>query len=77
MVSGAALAIEDAVVLAEEVTRHDDLAGALSAYEERRLDRARTLVATSLELARCELEGRRDEFGALMGKGHAAMAAPI
>ncbi|MET0425971.1 MAG: FAD-dependent monooxygenase [Actinoplanes sp.] len=77
MVSGAALAIEDAVVLVDEVTRHDDLETAFTAYELRRRDRARALVETSLEIGRRERAGRHHEVHQLMGLGHAALAAPI
>ncbi|WP_305786446.1 FAD-dependent monooxygenase [Symbioplanes lichenis] len=77
LVSGAALAIEDAVVLAEEVTRHDDLGVAFAAYDERRHERARRLVETSVAIGRSEVAGRHDEVHALQARGHAAMAAPI
>ncbi|MEU4244094.1 FAD-dependent monooxygenase [Actinoplanes sp. NPDC026619] len=77
MVSGAALAIEDAVVLAEEVTGQDDLAAAFTAYENRRRDRVRALVETSVEIGRREREGHHHEVHQLIGRGHAAMAAPI
>jgi len=77
MVSGAALAIEDAVVLADEVSRHDDLEAAFTAYGNRRRDRARALLETSLEIGRREREGRHHEVHQLLGRGHAAMAAPI
>jgi 2-polyprenyl-6-methoxyphenol hydroxylase-like FAD-dependent oxidoreductase len=77
MVSGAALAIEDAVVLADEVARHDDLEAAFTTYEDRRRDRVRALLETSLEIGRREREGRHHEVHQLLGRGHAAMAAPI
>ncbi|MFI5933520.1 FAD-dependent monooxygenase [Actinoplanes sp. NPDC051494] len=77
LVSGAALAIEDAVVLAEEITARPSLDKAFDAYETRRHGRARALVETSVELGRSEREGRREEFHALQRKGHGAMAAPM
>ncbi|WP_213001912.1 FAD-dependent monooxygenase [Winogradskya consettensis] len=77
LVSGAALAIEDAVVLAEEMAVADDVEKALAAYGTRRHDRARALVETSVALGRAEREGRRDEMHALQRQGHGGMAAPI
>ncbi|MGA5299782.1 FAD-dependent monooxygenase [Nucisporomicrobium flavum] len=78
MVSGAALAIEDAVVLAAEVTaRPDALPEAFEAYQRRRHERARAVVETSVEIGRRERQGRHDEVRALHQSGHAAMAAPI
>ncbi|MET3425035.1 2-polyprenyl-6-methoxyphenol hydroxylase-like FAD-dependent oxidoreductase [Actinoplanes tereljensis] len=77
MVSGAALAIEDAVVLADEIARHDELADAFTAYQDRRRERVRALLETSLEIGRREREGRHHEVHQLIGRGHAAMAAPI
>lgn len=77
MVSGAALAIEDAVVLAEEMSAHDQPEAGFAAYQARRRERAKALVETSLEIGRRERAGRRNEVYALMTAGHAAMAAPI
>ncbi|WP_041832094.1 FAD-dependent monooxygenase [Actinoplanes sp. N902-109] len=76
MVSGAALAIEDAVVIADEVATHDDVPTALAAYSARRRDRARALVETSVAIGRAERAGRHDEVHALQRQGHGAMAAP-
>jgi 2-polyprenyl-6-methoxyphenol hydroxylase-like FAD-dependent oxidoreductase len=77
MVSGAALAIEDAVVLAEEISLRDDLTEAFTAYENRRRERARMLVETSLEIGRQERQGNREAVPRLMMVGHDGMAAPI
>jgi 2-polyprenyl-6-methoxyphenol hydroxylase-like FAD-dependent oxidoreductase len=48
--SGGAMALEDAVVLARELTRTPDLDQALDAFMNRRIDRVRTVVETSVEL---------------------------
>ncbi|MET0492779.1 MAG: FAD-dependent monooxygenase [Actinoplanes sp.] len=77
MVSGAALAVEDAVVLAEEVSQAPDLATAFAAYDGRRRERARALVETSEEIGRRERRGLHHEVHALQHQGHTAMAAPI
>jgi 2-polyprenyl-6-methoxyphenol hydroxylase-like FAD-dependent oxidoreductase len=50
LAQGAAQALEDAVVLAELLTGHDDLATVWPALTERRLPRARAVVEASLQL---------------------------
>lgn len=58
---GAAMAVEDAAVLADEVLRADALDDAvLARYRDRRLPRARTVVEASVQLGQWMLEGRRD-----------------
>ena len=44
---GAGMAIEDAIVLAEELARHDDPEAAFAAYRERRFERCRYIVEQS------------------------------
>lgn len=51
---GAAIAIEDAAVLAHCLATIDDPQAALRAYENRRRDRARAMVETSRALSRIE-----------------------
>ncbi|MCB2813718.1 FAD-dependent monooxygenase, partial [Listeria monocytogenes] len=51
---GAAIAIEDAAVLAHCLATSDDPQAALRAYENRRRDRARAMVETSRALSRIE-----------------------
>lgn len=58
---GAALAVEDAAVLADEIVRaetFDDTV--LTRYRERRLPRARTVVEASVQLGQWMLDGKRD-----------------
>ena len=50
LAQGAAQALEDAAVLAELLTGHDDLATVWPAFTERRLTRAQTVVEASLQL---------------------------
>ena len=47
---GAGMAIEDAIVLAEELDRHDDFERVLTAYRERRFDRCAYIVRSSLAI---------------------------
>jgi 2-polyprenyl-6-methoxyphenol hydroxylase-like FAD-dependent oxidoreductase len=57
LASGAGMAAEDAVVLDEELQRHDDLAAALQAYEDRRYDRCHFIVSSSIQLGNMEMTG--------------------
>ncbi|PLC11683.1 2-polyprenyl-6-methoxyphenol hydroxylase [Kocuria flava] len=58
---GAAMAVEDAAVLADEIVRAGGADDAvLSRYRQRRLPRARTVVEASVQLGQWMLEGRRD-----------------
>lgn len=77
LVSGAALAVEDGVVLAEELARHESVALALAAYEARRAPRCGLVVNTSIEIGRMEREHRHDEVHSLQGRTHGAMAQAI
>ena len=82
--SGAALAIEDAVVLAELLQTDDSIETILDNYMKRRYDRCKTIVDVSNQLAeweRMEWQGiplpEGANMGALMGKTLAALMAPI
>lgn len=58
---GAAMAVEDAAVLAEELTRADRFDDVvLTHYWQRRLPRARTVVEASVQLGQWMLEGKQD-----------------
>jgi 2-polyprenyl-6-methoxyphenol hydroxylase-like FAD-dependent oxidoreductase len=57
LASGAGMAAEDAVVLDDELRRHDGLAAALQAYEDRRYDRCHFIVTSSLRLGEMETAG--------------------
>lgn len=52
---GAGMAIEDSLVLAEELARHDDIEGALSAYRDRRFDRCAYIVRSSVAICMGQL----------------------
>ena len=52
---GAGMAVEDAIVLAEEIERHDTPEAAFTAYRGRRFERCRYIVAESLAICRGQL----------------------
>ncbi len=52
---GGGMAMEDAVVLAEEFARSEHVASAFAAYRARRFDRCRYVVEKSLEICRGQL----------------------
>lgn len=52
---GAGMAIEDALVLADELGRHDQIEDALTAYRSRRYERCRYIVEKSLEICRGQI----------------------
>jgi 2-polyprenyl-6-methoxyphenol hydroxylase-like FAD-dependent oxidoreductase len=82
--SGAALAIEDAVVLGDELDKASDVQRAFEAFMDRRYDRCMMVVNASETLAEWELlefkgqplpEGAH--IGALIGKTIGGLMAPI
>ncbi|MEN9908645.1 MAG: hypothetical protein RLZZ540_1794 [Bacteroidota bacterium] len=82
--SGAALAIEDAVVLAEEIKKQDGAQAIFSRFMERRLERCKMVVEASEKLGEWELmtfEGKPlpegANVGATMGKTCMALTQPI
>lgn len=78
LASGAGIGIEDAIVLAEEIGRHADLAAALAAFEERRWPRCRMVVENSGRLGAIETGGgSKAEHAELMRESFLALAEPI
>ncbi|ODP29371.1 Salicylate 1-monooxygenase [Paenibacillus nuruki] len=61
LAQGAAMAIEDAIVLAEEIDQHHSLSEALSAYYDRRYPRAREVQRLSEELLINEMSGKSSQ----------------
>lgn len=63
LASGAGLAVEDAIVLVQELFREDggDCRAALSRYVDRRIERSRLVVENSLRLGVIEQEGGSPE----------------
>lgn len=75
---GAAMALEDSVVLAEELARTDDLQEAFAAFGRRRYERVRAVVEISEQIARWEIERDRDaDFIGLTMKSVMVTAEPI
>ena len=75
---GAAMALEDSVVLAEEIARTDVLADAFEAFGRRRYERVRTIVEISEQIGRWEIERNRDvDFIGLTMKSVIVTAEPI
>lgn len=62
LTSGGGMAIEDAVVLADELGKNDSIDAALEAYSERRYDRVKKVFDCSLRI--CEIEKARSNDGA-------------
>jgi 2-polyprenyl-6-methoxyphenol hydroxylase-like FAD-dependent oxidoreductase len=75
---GAAMAVEDALVLAEEVTADGPLDAALERFMDRRYERCRTIADISRQIGRWELERRHDaDFAGLTVKSIMVTAEPI
>ena len=75
---GAGMAIEDAIVLADEIDRHDTPGAAFSAFRERRFERCKYIVEASLALCRSQLgEGPKVEQAAATQKMFQVVAQPI
>ncbi len=59
MASGAGLAVEDGLVLADELAKTDDVPAALRAFMARRFERARLVVESSVKSGELELAGQQ------------------
>lgn len=82
--SGAALAIEDAVVLAEEIKKEQSVEQSLENFMKRRYERCKMIIDVSNTLAEWEQKEWKGEplpeganVGMLMGKTLASLAQPI
>lgn len=77
LASGAGMAVEDALVLVEELEKTADLNEGLEAFMTRRLPRGKLVVGNSLKLGEMEQSGApTDEIGKLMGASLHAIAQP-
>lgn len=75
--SAGGMAVEDAVVLAQELSRADDVEAALTAYTDRRQERAKFVVETSVAVMRGEQEHRPDhEWAAMRASAFQRLAEP-
>ncbi|MCZ0954374.1 MAG: FAD-dependent monooxygenase [Rhodospirillaceae bacterium] len=79
LASGAGMAVESAIVLGEELQKTGgDILAALDAYEERRFERCRDVVESSLEIGEAQLRGAGpEEVGKLIGGALHRLAAPF
>ncbi len=78
LASGAGMAVESAVVLAEELERADSAEQALAAYEERRFDRCRDIVESSIAIGAAQLAGAGpEEVGGMIGAAAHRLMAPF
>lgn len=67
LASGAGMAVESGIVLAEELARASDVDAALLAYQERRYERCRDVIETSVQIGQLQLEhGRPDQIGGMI-----------
>ncbi|WP_369211401.1 FAD-dependent monooxygenase [Streptomyces flavofungini] len=76
MISGAALAIEDGLILAEELDRQQDVPTALKSFTDRRWERCSVVVQTSVAISRLEQEQRHRDSYRLIEACHRQMAHP-
>jgi 2-polyprenyl-6-methoxyphenol hydroxylase-like FAD-dependent oxidoreductase len=78
LASGAGIAMEGALVLAEELGRRHFLEGALLAYAGRHYDRARLVVTASGRMGQIEQQGgSREEHTAVMRDAQEKLRAPL
>ena len=78
LASGACIGLEDAIVLADELGKSDDVAAALQAFQNRRWERCRMVVENSLRLGELEVSGGdKEEQTRIMQTSLMALGAPI
>ncbi|MCX7676066.1 MAG: FAD-dependent monooxygenase [Alteraurantiacibacter sp.] len=78
LASGAGMAVEGGVVLAQELARATSVEEGLAAYEERRYERCRDVVDTSIAVGKLQLAGGEPaEVSAMLGAALHRLAAPF
>jgi 2-polyprenyl-6-methoxyphenol hydroxylase-like FAD-dependent oxidoreductase len=78
LASGAGMAVEDALVLAEELERDPGVDAALGRFTDRRFERCRLVVESSVRLGDIERRGGSpQEHEQLMRRASEALLAPI
>jgi len=78
LASGACIGIEDALVLADELSQHGHLSAALQAFQDRRWERCRMVVENSARLGDIEINhGSKDAHAQIMRDSLMALAEPI
>lgn len=72
------MAVESGIVLAEELSWKSDVTEALRSYQERRYDRCRDVIDTSVAVGRLQLElGDPKEHAELLGAALHRLNAPF
>lgn len=74
---GAGMAIEDALVLADELTRHSEPQAAFEAFRARRIERCRYIVEASLAICEAQLAGRPVDQSAANREMFEVISKPI
>lgn len=75
--SGGSMTLKDAVVLAQELARDDDVPAALDRFMVRRIDRTRLVVEGSVELGRLhQVHADRRESAAVRARAVGALMRP-
>ena len=74
---GAGMAIEDSLVLAEEISRHDDPEAAFAAFHARRVERCRYIVDASVAICTAQVAGERVDQAAATSEMFQIVAQPI
>ena len=78
LASGAGMAVESGIVLAEELARNGNVADALRAYQERRYDRCRDVIETSAAVGKLQLShGDPKVHAELLGAALHRLNAPF
>jgi 2-polyprenyl-6-methoxyphenol hydroxylase-like FAD-dependent oxidoreductase len=78
LAAGAALGVEDAIVLVEELERSTSVGSALESYVSRRFERCRLVVQNSLRLGEIEVtNGSKADHAQLMRESMTALMAPL
>jgi 2-polyprenyl-6-methoxyphenol hydroxylase-like FAD-dependent oxidoreductase len=76
MASGAGIAAEDGLVLAQELQRQGDVGQALGSFMERRFERARLVVENSVRIGEAEMAGDTNQGPQMLGSTMAQLQAP-
>ncbi len=78
LASGAGMAVEDALVLGQEISKHQEIEALFQGFMERRYRRCRLVVENSFEIGRREQRGAPvEEQTRLVEESLAALAQPI
>ena len=78
LASGAGMAVESGLVLADEIANADSIAAGLLAYQERRFDRCRDVIETSVAVGQLQLDhGPPQEHAALLEGALSRLNAPF